>query len=316
LPNVPFFIVGSGRSGTTLLRLLLCGHPRLHIPPETWYVATLVRTLPLRARLTPAEVRQAVGIMLAEYRWPDLRIADSDLRAWAEGLPAPRLVDIIDLPYRHLLARAGKARWGDKTPPYIAIVPQLAALYPGARFIHLIRDGRDVALSFSDAGLACRPWQGRRFEWTAAIGHARAWRGTPYAADMLELRYEELARTPEAALRRVCDFLGESFDPAMLDHRARTGLVPARERRIHARLGQPISDAGVASWRGRLSAVECFILEASLHDDLRRLGYALRFAGAYWRPALAATGWLLRALAPLLDRGLPALRRRGLLPRG
>jgi Sulfotransferase family len=311
--NSPFFIVGSSRSGTTLLRLLLCGHSRLHIPPETWFIAPLVARFPLTGTFDTQQTRQVVEVMLAHPRWPDLDIPAEDLRAWAAALPAPTLADLIGLPYRHHLARAGKPRFGDKTPPYIAIVPQLATLYPSARFIHLIRDGRDVAVSFIDAGFHGRAYHGARFEWTRAVRLGEAWRRVMLADRFIEVRYEDLVRDPEAALRRICACLGEAFEPAMLDWRARIALVPAKERRIHAKLARPIDGAAAQTWRQRLSGPECFLMEAALRHDLRRLGYQLRFAGAAWRPALAATGLLLRATAPLLDRAIPALQRRGLL---
>ena len=148
--NTPFFVIGAGRSGTTLLRLILAGHSRLHIPPETRFVRPLVRELPLSGELTPAQIERAVTIMTEDYRWLDMEIAADDLRHWALSLPKPELVDIIDLVYRQLLARADKPRFGDKTPIYFEIVPQLAALYPVRSSIHLIRDGRDVAISRID----------------------------------------------------------------------------------------------------------------------------------------------------------------------
>ena len=80
--------------------------------------------------------------MTSHYRWPDMQIAADVLHRQAMALKDPQLVDIVNLVYREHLARTGKPRLGDKTPRYFMIVPQLAALYPDAKFIHLIRDGR------------------------------------------------------------------------------------------------------------------------------------------------------------------------------
>jgi hypothetical protein len=314
LPDAPFFVVGSSRSGTTLLRLILCGHSRLHVPPETWFVADLVARFPLAGGLSPAQVREAVGIMVGHYRWPDLEIPAEAFRAQVLALAAPSLAELIDLPYREHLRRAGKPRFGDKTPPYVAIVPELAALYPQARFINLIRDGRDVAISFVDAHFHGRPYHAD-FEWTAALRLAERWRASPLAGRMLDVRYEDLVREPEIVVRRICDFLGETFEPGMFAYRDRLALIPERERRIQGKLARPISADAVAAWRQRLTAFECFCIEASLHADLVRLGYAPRFAAPAWRPLLAAAAWLLRRLAPVLDRGVPALERRGIFRR-
>lgn len=314
--NAPFFIVGSGRSGTTLLRLVLSGHSRLHIPPETWFLLPLVARLPLTEPLSPAQVETALDIITGHFRWPDLRLDAAALGAEVRALPSPRLAELVAPIYRALLARAGKPRFGDKTPPYIGIVPQLRSLYPGARFIHLIRDGRDVAISFVDAHFRGRAYHGAHFEWTRAVRQGLAYRGTPHAAHILELRYEDLVRDLEGTVRHVCTFLGETFEPAMLDWRDRiTPTVLEREKYIHRSLEKPVTSEAIGVWRRRLSWAECFLIEAALHRDLRRLGYPLRFAGPLWRPLLAGTGTLLPHLAPLLDRALPYLQRRSHLTR-
>ncbi len=308
----PFFIVGSSRSGTTLLRLILSGHSRLHVPPETWFIMPLAEQLPLTGTLTPQQVAQAAEIMTGHRRWGDLGIDASEFRAQAAALPQPALTDLLNLVYGHHLRLAGKARFGDKTPLYVGILPQLDTLYPGARYIHLIRDGRDVAISFTDA-----KWGysfSREFEWPAAMQLARQHRASALAPRILEVRYEDLVRDTEGTVRRICDFLGETFEPAMLDWQRNIGQVPAHGRHIHRKLERPISQDAIGVWRQKLSALECFAIEASLQRDLRWQGYALRFANPLWRPLLAATGAALHALAPLLDRAVPALQRRRLLP--
>jgi hypothetical protein len=312
--NTPFFIIGSGRSGTTLLRLILAGHSRLHILPETWFLLDLVEALPLQGALTPEEVAQSIDIMTTHYRWPDMEVTVDDLHRWAAALPEPSLADIAGYVYRRHLEIAGKPRFGDKTPVYFQIVPQLAELFPGAKFIHLMRDGHDVAMSWIDLGYE-RYYERPGFEWTAVMQTRRTYVNCPHWQQILEVKYEELVAEPEGTTRRICGFLGEEFEPAMLDWQERTDLVPERERSIHPKLGQPISSDGIGRWKTRLSALECFAIEACLHRDLRQLGYPLRFRGAAWRPFLDAAGWTLYAMAPLLGRGTRYLRRRNLLPR-
>jgi hypothetical protein len=92
-------------------------------------------------------------------------------------------------------------------------------------------------------------------------------------------------------------------------------LIPERERHIHGKIGQPISPDAIAIWRKKLSALECFAMEACLRRDLEELGYQLRFSSLAWRPLLDTTGWLLRSMSPLLRRGASYLQRRRLLSR-
>jgi hypothetical protein len=242
-----------------------------------------------------------------------MAVADDDLRRDAHALVEPRLADILELVYRRHLVAAGKQRFGDKTPLYVQIVPQLATIYPGTKFIHLIRDGRDVAMSCIDLDWT-RYYQRREFEWTLAMQRRREYQQSPYAGQILEVRYEELVGDMQATVQRICTFLGEHFEPAMLNWQHLASLIPDRERHIHDKITQPVARDATAAWRRKLSGPECFAMEACLHRDLAQLGYPLRFASPLWRPLLGLTRGLLYGTAPWLLRGVRALKRRHLLP--
>jgi hypothetical protein len=313
--NAPFFIVGCGRSGTTLLRLVLAGHSRIEIPPETWFLLPLIERLPLRERLTPAQVEEAIGLITGDYRWPDMGIAAADFSAWARALREPSITALMDLIYAEHLRRAGKPRFGDKTPPYIAILPEIAALYPDARFIHVIRDGRGVAVSFIDAHFEGGVWD-REFEWRRAVRLGLDYRRSSLAGRILEVRYEDMVADLEATARRVCDFLGEAFEPEMLAFQPLIERkIPARELIVHRSLDRPVSAQAAESWRSRLSASELFLIESCIGAELVALGYEPRFAHPAWRPAMRLARAGLRATGPALRRLIQGLRRRGLLDR-
>jgi hypothetical protein len=313
--NAPFFIVGSGRSGTTLLRLVLAGHSRIGIPPETWFLLALVEHLPLTDPLDPAQVEEAIGLMTGDYRWPDMETPAADFARLARSLPAPRLAALMELVYADHLRRVGKPRWGDKTPLYIGILPQLATIYPDARFIHLIRDGRDVAAAFIDAHFHGGVWD-PEFEWRRAVRLGLAYRRSALADRILEVRYEALVQDLEATTRRVCGFLGEAFEPAMLCFRDRIAReVPARERAIHRSLERPVSAEAAGSWRTRLSAPELFLIESCIRRELVALGYRPHFGHPAWTPVMGLARASLTHAGPLLHRAIQGLRRRGLLRR-
>jgi Sulfotransferase family len=311
--DAPIFIVGAARSGTTLLRVILCGHSRLHIPPETWFIRDLVKRFSLTAELSSAERDEAVHMIVSNYRWPDLDMPAEELRRQVTELERPKPVDILNVLFHYQLAKTKKARFGDKTPNSIEIVPQLRVLYPGAKFIHLVRDGRDVAISHIDANWKTRCYDGRNFNWTKALRHRAAHSKAGFDARILDVRYEDLVTRLEPTVRRICDFIGEDFEPRMVESRDWMNLVPPRERGIHKRLGQPVSDEAVAAWRRRLSGFECFVMEACLYRQLFQWNYELRFAGAAWRPLLWGSGAALRVLSPLLHRGVAYLKRRNIL---
>lgn len=312
--NAPFFVVGSGRSGTTLLRLILAGHSRLEIPPETWFIGQLVREIPLRRVLSREDVLRAVAIMTGEYRWPDMGIPAEEFRARALALRDPKLVDVVNIVYHDHLRCSGKPRFGDKTPPYIDIVPELCELYPDAKFIHLVRDGRDVAISYIDLR-----WDGRCYEpdwvWSSAMRRREEYRPLPLESRILDVKYEDLVSDLEATVRRVCAFLGEDFEPSMLAFKERIAAVPQRERPIHGKLERPISREATGQWRLKLSAVECFVMEACMNRDLRRWGYPLRFSHWAWRPVLAGSRWALLSMGTFLSKSILYLQRRHYLRR-
>jgi hypothetical protein len=307
--SAPFFIIGSGRSGSTLLRLILASHSRLCIPPETWYLLRLPAALGADRVLTPEEIHNVIRIMTNHYRWPDMNLAASEFREAVSRLHQPRLRDIVEIVYHAHMARDGKPRWGDKTPGYIEIVPRLAALFPGARFIHFIRDGRDVAKSFQS-----RRWNGRWLhtnaqEWLETMQYRQRWLRSPFASQIREVRYEDLVLDTEQTLRGICDFLGESFEPQMLLWQERADqLVPAREAHIHQKLKQTPEAANVYRWKREMSAREIFVCEAFMGHDLAALGYERRFPSAWWTPLFALTRWMCRGVLPVVALPLRALR--------
>ena len=216
-PPLPV-IVGAARSGTTLLRLMLDAHPQLAIPPETHFLPDL-RALQQRPDLKGKENADArreefLRVVTGSPYWKDFGIDAATLRA---AVTDPKRT--FNLPagarrFYELYARAhNKPRYGDKTPPYVWRMKEVAALLPEAHFIHLIRDGRDVALSVR--GLWFDPAKGNiedaAAQWLWRVREAR--QQAIICPHYLEVRYEELTSDPRAVLERICTFVGMEYDP-------------------------------------------------------------------------------------------------------
>lgn len=320
----PFFIVGCGRSGSTLLRMMLASHSRLAIPPETWYLIPLVEQLSTDRPLATDEIERAVSIMTSHYRWPDLNLDAADLRRSVAELRQPSLRDVVEVVYQRHLQAEGKVRWGDKTPVYISIVPQLAKMFPGARFIHLVRDGRDVAKSFQAQGWPSRWLHEGTGEWVAALDSTERWMASALREQILEVRYEDLVLDTETTLRETCRFLDEQFEPQMLSWEEKVDeQVPSRERHIHTKLKRKADATDVARWKREMTAREVLVAEAFMGAHLARARYERRFAGRLWTPifaltrvyclwALPAVGFSFRALRFARNRtvGLVAAGKR------
>src|SRR5687767_12398889 len=113
-PPAPF-VVGMNRSGTTLLRMMLDAHPQLVLPPETHFVPDLIRA----TRKRGAKAADALAAMKAHREWEDFSFSDEEALAWLEALPRLEPGAAVRAFYEAYAARAGKHRWGEKTPRYV-----------------------------------------------------------------------------------------------------------------------------------------------------------------------------------------------------
>jgi len=214
-PRPAPFVVGVARSGTTLLRFMLDAHPQLAIPPETGFI-------PAVGHLAPDDREGFLATVIGFESWPDFHLDAAVLGERVRGLARFTLGDGLRAFYRLYAGRFGKPGWGDKTPIYGAHASAIEALLPEARFVHLIRDGRDVALSVRPLWFSPGPTvEDQARYWADQIGRTRAECGRCRHA--IEVRYEDLVTAPEGVLRRVCAFLDLPFVPAMLTWHERAG---------------------------------------------------------------------------------------------
>jgi hypothetical protein len=226
-------IVGAPRSGTTLLRFMLDAHPDLAIPPETGFLA--LAEAPTRARIDyPYGFLSAVtNYPPGSPNWPDFGISATELDAALRQIEPFEIADGFRAFYRLYAARMNKPRWGDKTPAYVRHIATLRHLLAEARFIHIVRDGRDTCLSWREA------WFRPSDDFATVVRHWREWvlagrlQGEG-SNSYLEVRYEDLVADPAAVLKSICSFIELEFDPTMLRYHERAGerLQEHRERRL------------------------------------------------------------------------------------
>jgi hypothetical protein len=297
----PFFIVGSSRSGSTLLRLMLASHSRIAIPSETWYLTALLEEFPFDRPLQENEISGAIAVMTNHYRWPDMGLDTAEMRRRVDNLSGARLRDLVEIVYRWHMEVEGKSRWGDKTPAYIEIVPPLAAMFGDAKFIHLIRDGRDVAKSFQRQGWH-GPWMhGYAREWLRAAELDMKLSKTPLNERILRVLYEDLVLDPEATLRGICAFIDERFEDQMLQwHGKVDNAIPVREKIFHLGLSRDMNPSDVSRWKREMTSREIFVAEALIGTQLSRFGYERRYRSKLWSPLLAVTQIYCRKVLPVV----------------
>ncbi len=238
------FLVCSERSGSTLLTHMLGHHPQL-----AWSEALL-----FGGALVPAE-----------GQWPPLEVfydfLDGSRFFHSGGLTIDRRLDYVGLVHDFLLqkrARTGRPVVGATVHRHFDRLPWL---FPACRFIHLVRDGRDVSRSTIGIGVAGNVWRGARW-WLAAETMWDELRPRLPPERCHEVRYEALIRAPEATLAGICAFIGIPYSEQMLSYPQHTNYTPA-------------DPALVEQWRRAATPREIRLIEAVAGPMLVARGYQL-----------------------------------------
>ncbi|MCA9298232.1 MAG: sulfotransferase [Phycisphaerales bacterium] len=277
-PSNPYlFVVGCQRSGTTMLQRMLDAHPRLAVAYDSLFITRVIKgeAPGFDPALTPDVVEQA----RSHPRFSRLGLDDEAVaRAASASTVYSAFVSHL---YDELALKHGKPLAGEKSPGYCRHLPRLHALLPWVRIVHLIRDGRDVALSIRDWGKGAAKldlWK------TEPIGVGALWwrrdirkgcadgRALP-PAQYVEIRYEDLVAEPVAALRDLSAFLNLEYDPAMASyHQGRTKPTPG----LSAKAAWLPPTRGIRDWRTQLSDRDQALFEAIAGPELEMLGYERR----------------------------------------
>lgn len=287
-PPMPF-IVGAPRSGTTLLRFMLDAHSDLAIPPETGFVVPCAELASQGGSLEQDLVETILHFPPDAPAWGDFQIPAADFRARIGQLRPLTAAAGVRAFYELYAARFGKRRWGDKTPLYCQHLLAIEGLLPEAHFVHLIRDGRDAALSLRPLWFS--PGNdiktlGAYWRQAVSAGRTQGARCRHY----LEVRYKDVVLRTEETLGKICDFLELPFEPAMLryfersperlqEHRERTRtdgqILVTRERRLlqQRQTTQPPDASRISAWKQSMSREEQMQFAAIAGDLLRELGY-------------------------------------------
>lgn len=287
-PEKPLFIVGAPRSGTTLLLYMLRSHPRLFLPgDESHFFIPMYRRYGPTPRLdTVADIQtllQAMQKLRPVFFREFVDTGDPGLEQLARDLAAERpagLAPLIDALYRHLAQRAGKPRWGDKTPYYVQHLDTIDALFPDSQVVHLIRDGRDVALSLlarrHDFDVYNFYHAARYWEDYVEAGRRSGRRLGPER--YLELRYEDLLDAPQAQLERLCDFLHEPYSEAILDFQP-PEQMDSKLLQTTPMVSQGLQQANREKWRRHMTPRQVAVFERAVPGLLQACNYPVSRSG-------------------------------------
>ncbi|HEX2052651.1 MAG TPA: sulfotransferase [Actinomycetota bacterium] len=248
----PIFIVGCQRSGTTLLRLMLDSHPNISCGPETRFLEGL------------SKLAGEASARLARYGFPE--------DYWDR-----KVAEFVDSFQRDYAARRGRKRWADKTPRYALSLDYINRLFPDCLVVHVIRDGRDVVAShLARWGY----WSGLKAiqKWPQYVRTARRTGNSLPAGRYREVRYEDLVAETERTMRDLLEFVGEPWDPQVLDYQSMPHDVgdlyqPLSEKRREAEGEDPVYKSRVGAHKDELDALMRLLFRLRSGRLLRELGY-------------------------------------------
>ncbi|NDY95275.1 sulfotransferase [Wenzhouxiangella sp. C33] len=259
------------------MRSMLDSHSLVGVPLESLFIIDYLnarRPLPALQRLLPKEYE------LKEW---GLSCTTADLNNCRS---AAQLVDRV---HRLYLNRQQKQRWGQKTPRFVRYMRLLRTHFPGARFVHVVRDPRAVASSLVRSEVHRSTWYHAACRWKNDVAAGLDFE-RDHPDEVLRITYERLVNEPEVVLRSVCAFLDLDFQPAMLEYHQRApDAYGSYYQGIHAGLAQPVSARSVHAWQSRTDSSQIALVESICGDLMDELGYA-RQTGGGLRP-----GWLPRS---------------------
>jgi hypothetical protein len=271
------FVVGVGRSGTSLLQSMLNAHPAICFPPETAFLRRYLASGMLERLYGRYGADRVVTHLAADDMVSRLGFTLKQLGAIVaraeEAFTGAKLYELL---LRQYAARKASADWiGDKDPRSIEYLPVIHRFFPGAVVLHIIRDPRDVLASKKKAA-----WSRNRtsllhvFANRVQLKTGRRLGRELFGDRYHELTYEELISRPEAALTSICSLLALQFHPAMLDFAASSKeLVTEREMQWKKETLGPLLSSNSGKWQNSLKTWETALVERVCREAFDVAGY-------------------------------------------
>jgi hypothetical protein len=276
-----FYIVGRGRSGTTLLSKILNAHPEISVAPEGVFMMNLFHKYKDKKDWTPALLKNFVQDIFREKRIENLWGIEADgLEAYLLGLAGHRTYGEICVEvYRYFSNCEGKgnARFLiDKNPHYSLFVNQLGEIQPAAKFIYIVRDPRGTVLSY----------QQKKFDMFSAPGLAYRWKKyneiilnhrKRFPERYFTLRYEDLVSAPEQELDKLCRFIGIEYTKTFLDYyKDQDDNRPQWFRSSFESIRRPLNSDNAYKWKTEMSPGDIQAAQKAAMPLIKYFGYEIR----------------------------------------
>jgi len=287
----PVMLIGQHRSGTTILGTLLRKYLKVNFGPESQFFFRKLRELPRYGDLDDDRNLRALIADIARERCFELNQFgfSVDVDGTMSRLRERTYPGIIDTIFSDFAHHNGMERWGDKTPEYVLHLPELNRMFPDAQYIHIVRDGRDVALSNFDVFFGAKNTATAAAEWKRYIEATREFATSVPQCRFLEIRYEDVMTAPADVFMQMARFMGIVDESGSL------------EAYVADHLPQDLKAGNFDKWKARMSVPQQRLYERVAGPWLAEYRYERRFDDA---PPLGRASMLLYRLDHYLRKYL------------
>jgi len=266
----PVFIMGAGRSGTTFLGSILGAHNSCVVTPESQFKFIVEPVFEEDGKYNASKTFEKIQTSWHLKKWEvEIDIHEDLLKRMSTH---KELIYEIVREYSHRIYGESPSLnlWIDHTPNNGEYIEFLRTNFPGAKFIHIIRDGRGVASSHKGVNWGPDNILESACHWMKKISYGLAAQSL-YPNEVIMVRYEDILKNPENEIRRLCDFIGIDYEDKMIEGDG--FVVPEYTKKQHKLVGQKPDRSNVDSWKKKLSNREIEIFEYETGRMLSLLGY-------------------------------------------
>lgn len=276
LSCMPFFILGSGRNGSTLLSSMLNQHSKIMIPPEQWVLYEMIIKYKL---LNFHDWKDIINLLLglisnenSNEGW-NTNFQKLYSKLYSLDKTQKNLVKIIDEIYIHH-ARENNIDfdiWGDKSPINTIYLKYIFPVYPLSKYIFLVRDGRDVISSYvkvQSYDIKLATWK-----WNYSIEQYKKLKKKIPHDQLLLIKYEELIDDTEEILKNIVKFLGYKYESKMINFQNSLDYLGVKNLNHHTKLHNKINKSGVQVWQTRLNKEEIDLMVPLINKNLQFMNY-------------------------------------------
>ncbi len=286
----PVFIVGTGRSGSTLLRAILNASNQIHIPYESEFIARVYPYYHDKTHFNEDDYRQIARFFINTSEKNGWGMKREYLTLCLKERAPQSLADINSTIYEAYLKLQGleNLRWGIKTPFLVAHIDRIFAVFPQAKIIHLVRDGRDVYLSYRKVHENDKIEEKDKFGPKGAVTTALYWIDglrrieELHDGQVYELQYENLLNHPDAEIKMLCAFLDIDYNSSMYENYQESDsnknlLLEKHKQTIHAKIESRFDPTNMKKYLSNMSKLDRFIFELIGVPYLNKYHYPIEF---------------------------------------